>query len=224
MRPRAIVGTTLLLLGLFGPNAPAAADPITITGGTVFQPGGAGPNPGSGSIFGTENFRWAGQIDPLASFGTQCEIRCSPGESVNLSGMLSGTNVKGEVTYQNQQFLVGGSSNTFGALNLDFTAGSIVLPSVGTTASFTSTFTASGQLLFPFFGPPAQPAVPLSGSGIVTALFIPSQFTATPGWQLSGLTYEFSDAAVPEPATMLLVGGGLALLRRYRRPSDAELR
>jgi hypothetical protein len=33
MRSRVIVGTTLLLLGLFAPNAPAAADPITITGG-----------------------------------------------------------------------------------------------------------------------------------------------------------------------------------------------
>src|SRR5215212_7945376 len=110
MRSRVTVGTTLLLLALFAPNAPAAADPISITGGTIVQPGGAGLNPGSGNIFGTENFTWVGEIDPFASLGTQCEIRCSPGETVNLSGVLSGTSAKGAVSYQDQQFLVGGSS------------------------------------------------------------------------------------------------------------------
>src|SRR5215211_7107729 len=117
MRSRAFVGMSLVLLGLFAVNAPAQADPITITGGTIVQPGGT--SPGSGSILGTENFSWVGQIDVFANFGAQCEIRCGPGETFDLGGVLSGTNAKGDVTYQNQQFSIGGSSNSFGALNLD---------------------------------------------------------------------------------------------------------
>jgi hypothetical protein len=220
MRSRAFIGTALLLLGLLAPNAPAEADPIVITSGTIVQPGGPGLNIGNGSLVGTQNFTWPGQTDPFASFGSQCELRCSPGATVDIGGFLGASNVKGEVTYQDQRFLVGGTPASFGVLNMDFTIDSFVLPPAGSSAAFSSAFTMSGELIFPFFGPPAQPNVPLSGSGIATAFFVasPSAPGVAPGWQLSQFTYNFDSEPVPEPTTMLLVGGGLVALmgRRLR--------
>src|SRR5215213_8522686 len=196
MRSRVIVGTTLLFLGLFAPNSPAVADPITITGGTIVQPGGfVGFNPGSGNIFGTENFSWVGDIDPNASFGTLCELRCSPGTTADLGPDIIGTAL-GDVTYQDQQFRVGGSSDSFGQLTLNFTSASVVLPPAGSSVTFTAPFTVLGSLTFPRppFGEPTPLPAPLSGSGTVTALFGPSPFApgVAPGWQLRQLTYEFS--------------------------------
>jgi hypothetical protein len=219
MRSRVFVGTALLSLGVLSPTPRAEADPIIVTSGTIVQPGGPGANPGSGNVAGTENFTWIGQIDIFASFGTQCELRCSPGAIIDLNAVLRGTAAKGEVTYQDQQFLVGGSPASFGSVNMDFITPTLTLPPPGSAATFSLPFTMSGSLGFPFFGPPAQPNVPLSGSGFVIAIFGPSPPSpnVAPGWQLRQITYEFSDP-VPEPATMFLVGSGvLALLRRRMR-------
>lgn len=217
MHSRVFVGTALLLLAIVAPNS-AQADPIVITAGTIVQPGGTSSIPGSGNIVGTENFTWVGEIDPTASFGAQCDLRCAPGAIVNVGGVLGTTNVKGEVTYQDQQFRVGGTPASFGVLNFNFLTESLELPPAGPSAVFTAPFTVTGGLTFPFFGPPAQPSVPLSGAGIVTAFFIPSPSApgVAPGWQLSQLSYEFAAEPVPEPSTMLLVGGGMAALLRRR--------
>lgn len=223
MRHRVFVGTALLSLGLVAPTV-ASADPIAITGGTIVQPGGPGTTPGTGNLVGTENFTWRGEIDPFASFGSQCELRCSPGATVDVGGFVGASNVKGVVTYEDQQFLVGGTPASFGALNLNFLTDPFVLPPAGTSAVFSSPFTMTGTLQFPFFGPPAQPSVAIGGSGIATAFFVPSPAApgVAPGWQLSELRYEFAPEPVPEPSTLLLVGGGMAALLRRRLRSRRE--
>ena len=215
MRSRLLVGSALLFVALFAPTLPAGADPIVITSGTIVQPGRPA-GIGSGDLVGTQNFTWVGQIDLFSGFGDQCELRCSPGVTLDMGGRLLGSSAKGEVTYLDQQFRIGGSTPSFGVLNMNFTAEPFVLPPAGSSATFTTPFMMSGQLLFPFFGPPAQPSVPLSGSGFATALFIPSTAGVAPGWQLSQVTYEFVSEPVPEPSTMLLVGGGVAALLRRR--------
>ena len=85
---------------------------------------------------------------------------------------------------------------------------------------FTAPFTLTG-----FIGLPSpSPLEAVEGRGIATVTLIPQ--VIGPGepnlWHTSNVRYDFSDAsAVPEPATLVLVGSGIVgcLLRRRQRAS-----
>jgi hypothetical protein len=68
----------------------------------------------------------------------------------------------------------------------------------------------------------------LRGAGTATMFFAPTGFFPLDGplWETTAVRYTFSDPApVPEPATLLMVGGGLALgayAKRRRRSNSRE--
>jgi len=85
---------------------------------------------------------------------------------------------------------------------------------------FTTPFTLTGLIILPFPSPGNPPVV---GRGIATVTLMPQLVDPeTKVWLSQSVRYDFSDAsAVPEPATLVLVGSGIVgcLLRRRQRAS-----
>ena len=124
-----------------------------------------------------------------------------------------------------ESFRVGSIDPRFiGDMWVEFFGEAVLPPLGGPTAEVTVPFLFEG-----FFRPPAgSPPNPVSrtnmGGGGLATLFLrtPSPVSA-PGWQFQRLEYLFIEdpSVVPEPASMLLVGSGIAILfeRRRRRRS-----
>jgi hypothetical protein len=107
------------------------------------------------------------------------------------------------------------ASNVFVSLELD---GMTTLPDVrGSSIVITKPFSV-GQ--HSFFESPDTGSVPFRGGGVVTLTLLANP--SFPVWEFSQLRYDFqTPAPVPEPATLVLVGGGLVGLLRVRKRRTA---
>jgi hypothetical protein len=216
---RIIVGLcTLLLIVVFTPTL-TRADPIVVTSGSIQITGIMGGP--LGSLAG-DNFLATGLGGGVGSFAPQHCFPCAPGESLTLGGQFLGTLGNGGGTA-----IINGTlfTNVGWTGQLVFDAGSIILPSAMSdltiVAPFTFTGTLSGCSGICVVNPTIF-TVQLVGSGIET---LHLQFFTLPNgrpiFQFQDATLQFQE--VPEPASIMLLGGGLALLTaRLRRRRSSQ--
>jgi hypothetical protein len=192
----------LLLIVAFTPST-THADPIVITSGTLTVTGLVG---GPRYTLSGNNFSASGGGD-RGALGLQAQAVFTTGSVVNVGANF-----------------VGSSLEPHGGFFI-FTGPPITVPFSLATLTITSPFEFSGTLLTCpgscFLGPVIS-RVDLVGSGTATftALFSGLTANGTPIYTFGSITYNFE---VPEPASVLLLGGGLAALgaalrRRCRTP------
>ena len=187
--------------------SPLRAEPIVITSGLLVFPG-------TMTLEG-EGFSFDGRISSQAHVAArqQCSIRCEPGTTISLRVVATGGDVGGVVTYLDESFGVSGFFD--GDLGVVFTGEAVAPPLVGPTAEVTAPFLFQGSISPPRFS--TLPRGTLTGGGLATLTLRAQSFPS--GWQFQRLEYLFIEdpSVVPEPASMLLVGSGLAVLLKLRR-------
>jgi hypothetical protein len=219
MRRRAFAVAGMLTLGMALPGSAASADPILITGGTLIAAPAIGGILGTLDVQGTRGFNLTGRLDLSNTTGPwECRFSCPPGTSLDLSGFLSSGDGSGIVQ-------LGGATYVAPVHQADFflrpVAGPVTLPPLSPDiVSLSAPFELglSELLLYDVGGEPTL-TFALIGRGTATIELRPDQIGES-AWELVQVRYEFSPVEpIPEPASLLLLGGGMFALaaKRHRR-------
>jgi hypothetical protein len=213
MRRLPLITIPILILGLA--SAPAQAEPIEITAGTLT----VNRTFGVFHLQGPRDFLLDGFYEGSPLSG----VVVGPGDPVSLF-MLGG--VAGNVSIDGQTFPVHPVSGPpFASVNV---LGSVVAPSFSDdqTVSVFAPFSFTGRITPTITSAgPLFPPLDLVGQGTVEVEFRKNPFL--PIWepQTGVFRYESSEQApIPEPATLILVGTGIAahLIHRRRRRGQSD--
>jgi hypothetical protein len=188
----------------------AAADPIRVTAGSLSFDTGDPPSfsllTSSGQLFEAEGFR--------VNWPATCFYQCPPGVAIPIS-------VAPTQSDDGSMFFRADGVDLFPVMHFVVSATSVTLGSDtgtpnGPSVDFRRPFTFAGQLTG--YASPDRSGTPifdltLTGSGTARL----SMALEEGRYSFSSLDYNFEADPVPEPATLLLVSAGAALMWRRRQ-------
>jgi hypothetical protein len=198
----------------------ARAEPIQITaGGFIWIPPIASTHPiaFSGGDFAFSGFgAGTGVFLPYLQCGVP---ECLAGTTVDLRSHWSGGDLRGTVTYNGTTYApIGGQSQDAAGLLAEWN-GSLTIPAGFTGGALSAPFTFTGR----FSGPAGSSIVTfLTGHGTATLHFDPyppdlaGGVTGALRFQSASYLFDAS-APVQEPASLVLIGSGLAGVAALRR-------
>ena len=219
MRMRRNMGTLLLTLGITLVGGSVAAEPIRVLG-TMTYDAAVDPAPNI-ALFSAERGFSLRAVPDHPFFGPRCVGDCAPGDLVGIHASWSDHDLPGIGSLDGATFRLGMGSEEEGFASVFFDG------PMWTAPAFTGALTATVVVPITFSGLIAPPTpqnqspliTRLSGGGLATLAL--SWNAPSEAWTLSGARYELTadPAPVPEPATLLLAGSGLAAAawRRRRR-------
>jgi hypothetical protein len=197
----------------------ASAEPIVVTGGFLTAP--LIP-PGAVSIAGTRGFSLVGEVATHEGNFQSLECSpCAPGDPLSVAGIVGGAVFSGIATLDGQTFAYTGSLDSPVNLFFEMFGGTVAPPGGSSPTTVRTPFTALGSFSAPFPGQSAR----FRAGGFATVFLTPVPLFPgeAPRWSMTSVRYDFVDpAAVPEPATLALVSGGLLAIAARRRRSKAD--